>query len=64
MLLDQFPGPRTEVTSITNGKTLKIIELNRDEDIKVIQCKATNKYKTVYVDAPLNVLSMNNINIY
>ena len=45
------------MVGIDLGKQLTIIELQRDKDIKVIQCKAQNKHKTLYIDAPLNVLS-------
>ena len=44
------------MVDIDLGKRLTIIKLKRDKDIKVIQCKAENKHKTLYIDAPLNVL--------
>ena len=57
---DRSPGARTEVTSMRNGKTLTINDLDRDEDTKVITCKVFNMYKTLYANGPLIVLSKYN----
>ena len=45
------------MVDIVRGKKLTIIDVQRDKDIKVIQCEVKNKHKTLYVDASLNVLS-------